>query len=191
MNTKINARLNANMSTKLFIVFTLMSCCAPTLWAADTISRLNIKEGLWEVTTTHSMTGMPGIPADKLAKMTPDQRAQVEAMMKNSGMGGPTTDVTKDCVTKEKLDKLTVFSSHNDNNECSRSVLSSSGSKMDVKIHCQGKDHVTDGTFVLEVVNSDSVKGSMHTVTDSKGRTMNMDFTYSSKYLGAACGDVK
>jgi hypothetical protein len=25
----------------------------------------------------------------------------------------------------------------------------------------------------------------------SSGRTMTMDFTFSSKYLGSACGDVK
>ncbi len=179
------------MKTKPFLALIILTCSAYTVWAADSIARLNIKEGLWEVTTTHSMTGMPGIPADKLAKMTPDQRAQFEAMMSKSGMGGPTTDVTKDCVTKEKLDKLTVFSSHDDNKECTRNVLSSSGARIEVKIHCQGSDHLTDGTFVMEVVNSDSVKGSMHTVTNSKGRTMNMDFTYSSKYLGAACGDVK
>jgi hypothetical protein len=30
-----------------------------TLWAADTITRLNLKEGLWEMTSTHTMTGMP------------------------------------------------------------------------------------------------------------------------------------
>ena len=28
-------------------------------------------------------------------------------------------------------------------------------------------------------------------VTNTNGHTMNMDFTFSSKYLGPACGDVK
>ena len=39
------------------------------LWAADNIVALNLKEGLWEVTSTHSITGMPGIPPETLAKM--------------------------------------------------------------------------------------------------------------------------
>src|SRR5271167_782538 len=68
-----------------FLVF------APTLWAADNISPLNAKEGLWEVTVTHSMSGMPAppnIPPDALAKLPPDQRARIEGMMK----GTPTTD---------------------------------------------------------------------------------------------------
>ena len=33
-----------------------------TLWAADNITPLNVKEGLWEMTVTHSMSGMPAMP---------------------------------------------------------------------------------------------------------------------------------
>ncbi|MGA2360569.1 MAG: hypothetical protein ABSF66_16325 [Terriglobales bacterium] len=75
-----------------------------TLWAADNITPLNVKEGLWEMTVTHSMSGMPAmpdIPPDVLAKMPPEQRARMEAMMK----GGPSTDVRKECITKEKIEK--------------------------------------------------------------------------------------
>ena len=36
-----------------------------------------------------------------------------------------------------------------------------------------------------------SVKGTMQSVTNANGHTMNMNFTFSSKYLGPACGDVK
>ena len=56
------------------------------------------------MTVTHSMSGMPAIPnipPDVLAKMPPEQRARVEAAMK----GGPSTDVRKECITKEKLEK--------------------------------------------------------------------------------------
>ena len=38
-------------------------------------------------------------------KMTPEQRAKMEAMMKARGMDGPRTTVTKHCVKKEDLDK--------------------------------------------------------------------------------------
>lgn len=165
---------------------------ALALRAADNIVPLNVKEGLWQVTSTHSMTGLPGaptIPADKLAQLPPEQRARIEAMTN----GTPTTEVTKDCVTKEKLEKQLAFN-QNTNKECTRTVVSSTASKLEMKIHCtgQGKDHMaTDGVFVLEVTSSESAKGSMHTVTTGNGRNMNMDFNFSTKYLGPACGDVK
>jgi hypothetical protein len=62
-----------------------------------------------------------------------------------------------------------------------------------VKIHCEEKQASTDGTLVLETVGSDHVKGTMQmqSATNANGHTMNMNFTFSSKYLGPACGDVK
>ncbi len=178
------------MQTKLFLALIVFSLSV--LWATDKITPLNVKEGLWEITVTHSMTGMPAMPAippDALAKMPPEQRARIEAAMKQSGMGGPTTDVRKDCITKEKLEKQTAFSDNR--KECTRTVVNSTGNKLEIKLHCEDKQTSTDGTLLVEALSSDNVKGSMHFVTNSNSRTMNMDFTFSSRYLGPACGDVK
>ena len=127
---------------------------------------------------------MPNIPPDVLAKMPPEQRARIEAMTK----GGP--DVRKECITKEKLEKHSAFSNHR--GDCTRTVVSSTGRKLEMKIHCEEKQTSSDGTFVLEAVSSDSTKGTMHMVTNSSGdHAVTMDFTFSSKYLGPTCGDVK
>jgi hypothetical protein len=171
---------------------------APLPLLAGDIVPLNLKQGLWEVTSTRSMTGlptMPTIPPDTLAKMTPEQRARMESAMKASS-GAPTTDVNKECITKEKLEKLTAFDQHRDSTstDCTRTATQSSGSRLEMKIYCESKNkqHTTDGTFVIEALNSESGKGSMHMVTNSgSGKTMNMDFTFVFKYLGSACGDVK
>src|ERR1019366_3829941 len=88
-------------------------------------------------------------------KMTPEQRARVEAAMK----GGPSTDVRKECIKKEKLEKHSAFSNNRGN--CTRTVVNSTGSKLEVKIHCAEKQASTDGTLVLETVGSDRVKGTM------------------------------
>ena len=179
------------MRTKIFlalIFLALIVFSSPSLWAADSITPLDLKEGLWEMTVTHSMSGMPAtpnIPPDVLAKMPPEQRARIEAAMK----GEPSTDVRKECITKEKLEKHSAFS--NNRGDCTRTVVNSTGSKLEVKIHCEEKQSLTDGTLVLETVGSDRVKGTMQSVTNANGHTMNMNFTFSSKYLGPACGDVK
>lgn len=170
----------------LLIIFSSLS-----LRATDSIVPLNVKEGLWEVTVTHSMTGMPNssmanIPPDALAKMTPEQRAHVEAMMG----GKPSTDVRKECVTKEKLEKNSAFS--NNRGDCTRTVVNSTGRKLEVKFHCEEKQSSSDGTFVMEALGSDNVKGTMHMVANTgSGHNMTMDFTITSRYLGQDCGDVK
>jgi hypothetical protein len=169
------------------IVFSVLS-----LWAADKLTPLKVKLGLWENTVTHSMTGMPAMPAispDTLAKMPPEQRARIEAMMKQSGMGGPATNVSKYCITQEKIDKQTAFDVTQQ--VCTRTVVSSTSSRLEMKLHCEQKQATTDGTVVVEVTSSESTKGTAHMVTNAAGRNMNMDVTFSSKYLGPDCGDVK
>jgi hypothetical protein len=169
-------------------VLALIAFSSLAVWAADKITPLNVKEGLWEVTVTHSMSGMPAMPnisPDALAKMPPEQRARLEAMMQ----GGSSPDVRKECITKDKLEKHSAFS--NNRGDCTRTVVNSTSSKLEVKVHCEEKQTTTDGTLALEALTSDGVKGTMHSVINNNGRTMNMDFTFSSKYLGPDCGDIK
>jgi Protein of unknown function (DUF3617) len=177
------------MPMRLKVALAVLVTSALALWAADTITPLDVKLGLWQMTVTHSMSGMPALPADTLAKMSPEQRSRFEAAMKQSGSSDPTTNVHKECVTKEKLDKESAFG--DDRKNCTRTVVSSSSRKLEVKLHCEEERGKTDGTLLLEVVSSDSVKGSMHSVTSFNGRNVNMDFTFDSKYLGSDCGDVK
>lgn len=183
------AKVLTRFCALLIVLSSLTLFSSLTLWAADNILPLNVKEGLWEVTVTHSMSGMPNssmanIPPDALAKMTPQQRAQIEAMMG----GKPSTD-RKECVTKDKLQKNSVFS--NNRGDCTRTVVNSTGRKLEVKFHCEEKQSVSDGNFVMETIGSDNVKGTMHMVSTGSGHNMTMDFTINSKYLGPDCGDVK
>jgi Protein of unknown function (DUF3617) len=183
------------MRTKLIVCLIVLLPLA--LFAADKPTMLNVKEGLWEVTVTHPSNGLPGMPEDALAKLPPDQRARVEEMMKQKGMtmSGNTT-VVKSCVTKEKIEKGMAFATENRGNNCSRTVANSSSSHFEVKYHCDetakdGKKTTIDGTTTVDVVNGDSTKGVSHIVSTSDGHTMNMDMTFTSKYLGSACGDIK
>ena len=169
------------------VLLAAIVCSSPTLYAADKITPLNIKEGLWEMTVTFSMTGMPAMPAippEALAKMPPEQRARIEGMMNNKPI------VQKECINKEKLEKASAFSV-NRGGECTRTVVNSTGGKIEMKIHCEGKQGPTDGTMVVEAIGSDATKGTMHLVSNASGRNINTDMIFISKYLGPVCGDVK
>ncbi len=79
----------------------LLAFFSTALWGADKVQPLNVKLGLWEVTSTTNVSGMPPIPDDVLARMTPEQRARMEAAMKARSGEGPKTTVRKECITKE------------------------------------------------------------------------------------------
>ena len=152
----------------------------------------NAKEGLWEMTVTTSGGGM-GIPADKLASMTPDQRAMMEQMMKQKGISMSGNAITvKSCVTKEKIAKGAAFSDNRSgSSDCTHSVVKSSASHMEVKFHCDSKNGgTTDGNSSIDIAG-DSVKGTTHVTNTNNGNSKTFDSSFTSKYLGAECGDIK
>ena len=153
----------------------------------------NAKEGLWEMTVNTSGSGMPGMSADQLAKMPPEQRAMVEQMMKQKGISMNGNGITvKSCVTKEKIAKGEAFSdSRKESGDCTHSVVKQSANHIEAKFHCTSKKgETTDGTVNVDIMG-DLVKGVTHVTNTSNGNTRTFDTTFTSKYLGADCGDVK
>ena len=179
----------------VYLTICLIVLSALPLLAADKLTMLNVKEGLWETTTTHSMSGMPNTD-DMLSKLPPDQRARVEEMMKQKGMSmNGNTIVAKSCVTKEKIEKGMAFGENKEN--CTREIVSSTPTHIEVKFRCEepnrkdGSKTTSEGSVKVDVVSSDTTKGTIHSVTNNEGHPMTMDMSFTSKYLGASCGDLK
>jgi hypothetical protein len=156
------------------------------LVAADKLTPLNAKLGLWEMATTMQLGGVPPIPPETLAKMTPDQRAQVEAMFKSKMGQGAAPRVTQSCVTQEKLDKA-VFSE--DKKSCQRTVVNSTSKLIEFHEECtepDGSKRTADGKF--ELSGDSSMKGTMLGKAINKGRTMDINVNISGKWISADCG---
>src|SRR5438128_510676 len=84
-----DARRRVNLRIQFLLPAALF--CA-TAWAAD---QFDIKPGLWDITTSMQLSGMPPIP--NFDKMTPEQQARVAGAMQN--MSGR-AHTTKSCVTR-------------------------------------------------------------------------------------------
>jgi Protein of unknown function (DUF3617) len=147
---------------------------------------LNVKPGLWEVTATTTTSGMP--PMD-LSGLPPDQRAKIEAAMKKQmgDMAKPT--VTHECMTKEKIDKE-LFGDKDLDPSCKRTTIAKTPTLQELKVECTGKQKMT-GTMRFEALTPESVKGTVNMIAEGAGQTMNASSTFSAKWLGASCGDVK
>ena len=82
------------MNTRLRAQIALVACCcaAPLALAAD---KLDVKPGLWEITSSHHITGIPPMPKEWADKVTPEQRAAMEAAFRKESEKGPQTDTDR------------------------------------------------------------------------------------------------
>jgi len=161
---------------------------APLASFADEITPLNVKPGLWEDTVTTQANGMMAtIPDDVLAKMPPERRAQMEAMMK-SAMAPHTV---RTCVTPDQI-KNGRFYQDRANSACQRTITSSTSDSIAFHMECNtGRSKtVADGHF--QAVDSGTLKGEITgTTTTAEGRTIPSKTTFSGKWLSSDCGNVK
>lgn len=104
------------------------------LRAADKEQPLNVKIGLWEVTTTVTTSEEIPIPAGLLEKLTPEQRARAEECMKARSSDPPTAVKRKYCLTREQLNIGATFG--HDRKSCTRSILASTSDRLEMRIEC-------------------------------------------------------
>jgi hypothetical protein len=171
------------MQTPILLVLAFLMPMAG--WAVDPVP-MDVKLGLWESAVTTQMGGMPALPPEMLAKLTPEQRAKMEAAM---GRGGPRTMTSKHCVTKETLSEMSSFSENRAQN-CKRTLVSSTGTKQVIHVECTMAEVASSGDLQFEAVNRETLKGSMVMTTGQGGRGMSSKMEFTSKWLGADCSDA-
>ena len=152
------------------------------------IQPLNVKPGLWETTTTFKTSGAPPIPPEALARLTPEQRARVEERMTANSAGSTSTDTSKHCVTKEDLEKADFGQGKG---ECTYTIQTSTSTQAKGKYSCNMEGMKVNGAVDITAPDSEHIKGSSQGSLSGNGRTMNVETTFTSKFLGASCGNVK
>jgi hypothetical protein len=152
--------------------------------------KIDVKLGLWEVTTTTETNGMPPMPAIDMSKMPPEARARIEAAMKARQAKGPRTQTHRNCLTQEKLDKDLFKDENEQDATCKRTVVSRTSTSQDIKIECSGRMKMT-GEARFTATSRESVNGSFKIMSGDGANNMTINSTISAKWLGPACGDVK
>ncbi|MGA8706617.1 MAG: DUF3617 domain-containing protein [Steroidobacteraceae bacterium] len=152
--------------------------------------KLNVKPGLWEIASQNQISGAPPISEDQLARLTPDQRARMEAAMQSSMADAAKPHLAKHCLTPEKIARgLDV--DHHDDSHCQRKITNNSGNELALTESCQEDS----GSMVLnesfQLAGPEAVSGTVHVVRSSGGKTMTIDSTIHGQWLGASCGDIK
>jgi hypothetical protein len=161
--------------------------CSVVLATGAVAATLDVKPGLWEVTSQGETSGMPPMPPQVLAQMSPQQRAQMMAAMQGK-MNQP--HVARSCVTQKMLDRGMTFDRPND--RCTQSVTGSTSHSVDVKVVCTGEQQQkTTGTMHMDASSRESFSGAFNMVSTDGTNTMTMKRTMQGKWLGSDCGTVK
>jgi len=158
--------------------------------AADGLKPLDVKLGLWEASITSQSTGTPPIPEDLLARLTPEQRAKMEAALAARQGRGPQTRVHRSCLTSDDLREMLDLDNGN-LAACKRTVIRSSSTEEEVHFECDNGRTKRSGDVHAVALSPESVKGTSQVSFGDGTHTMDVKFSFTSRWLGAACGDLK
>ena len=164
-------------------VFALLACCAHAQ---------NIKPGQWELSnkiksanaqTNQAMTAM----MQQLANLPPDQRAQIEAMMAQSGAGAPKLSssggiVLTACITPEMAARQEVPTGQNGHCKSNNQVVPGG---MNVSFNCT--DPASSGEGHLQFKGDSAFVMTMDVSTEARGKPEQMTVETSGRWLSSSC----
>jgi hypothetical protein len=162
-------------------VLVAVATALPAWVGAET---LNVKTGLWEITSVTETRGMPPLPKELLNSLTPEQRAKMEAEIK-AGQKGADKDTDRECVTQEDLEQ--PFESANAK-ECKQTIVKSSRTAQEVHIVCSGG---VPGSGVLKVSasNPETMSGTLDLKLGEGADAMTIKARLQGRWLSSDCGD--
>jgi hypothetical protein len=161
---------------------TTLSIVLPLLAA----EKLAVKTGLWESTVVMQIGGI-SIPAGQLEKVPPAQRAQMEQMLKQMGVGAPRTITEQSCVTDKDLEQNAFGKAlEQDLQDCEYQQVANSSRRQEITFQCKTPGGDATGRIVVEVASDSRVRGTM----EARMPQGSMDATFEAKWLAAGCTEA-
>jgi hypothetical protein len=154
-----------------------------------------IKPGLWEIKVQSEADGktMPDM-SDRLKNLPPEQRAMIEAKMKERGMslgGGGVT--IKQCLNAESLSQGRWLNSgsaeHRESDRCKSDITDRSGGTWKWHMVCTQPESVSDGE--ADFSNPEGYTLKITNTSNDQGVPRVRHATLNANWLSASCGDLK
>jgi hypothetical protein len=147
--------------------------------------KLNVKLGLWEMTSISRFSGMPPLPKEVTDKMTPQQRAEMAAKIKAASEEEPEPEVSSECITQEDLDKPFAFAN---TEECTQTVVRTTKNTQEIRLVCTGKTKGS-GLFRVTTPTPETMTGDLDLKVGEGSEVMSISAKLKGRWLGADCGD--
>jgi hypothetical protein len=155
----------------------------------QTYQPLAVKTGTWESKLLVTQSGRLPIPEEVLARMTPDQRAKAEAVIRERMDSQPTTRTYQSCLTSDELNRGSIFNP--DKEQCKQKILNSTSSKVEFEVSCQQPQVQTSVHLTITAIDSGSVTGTGTSTVTANGNTMTSNSQFSSRWVSSSCTDSK
>jgi hypothetical protein len=152
--------------------------------SASAEDKLDIRTGTWEVTATTHMSGTP-LSREMLGKMTPQQRAEIEAAMKAEVAKGPQTEVTRECITTEDVEHPFKSASTED---CTQSISRTTRTTQEVRLVCTGEYKGT-GLLRVNAPNPESMTATLDLRAGEGPEALTIKSQMKGRWLAAGCDD--
>jgi hypothetical protein len=155
---------------------------------------VDVKTGLWEMSITRSMAGVPQAPAvqippEVLARMPPAQRAQVEAAMRGSPGRSNGNMVRRVCITREALQKGPALGRES-RPSCRRTMRTQSKTIWDMQEVCTEEGRQETVRVHYEAPKPDTINATVDVTASKDGRQISMKQVMNGRWLSADCGSV-
>lgn len=151
-----------------------------------------IKPGLWQMQMQHDDPELAASMREmeqEMKNMPPEQRRQMEAMLKQHGVGLGSPGTVKTCLTKEDLARNDWQSPQHQGN-CRTTSSTRTGNTWKFHTSCPAPDATEiDGEVTFVSPDRYTMKSAVTTTEDGQKKTRRM--TATSTWLGADCGGIK
>jgi len=180
------------------LVIGLVSFTALHAWA----NSFGLKAGLWESRIvkmtvdgqdrTGAMSQASSRMQAAMANMPPEQRARMEAMMKDQGGGatGP-NGATRMCISEEMANSEKPFTSPGKDEHCQPASITHSGNRTTYSITCTAYGQTSTGKGEA-IATGDTISTKLDMTSKSAtGETHERHMETEMKFLGTDCGGLK
>lgn len=151
--------------------------------------KLDAATGLWEVTTHPQMSGTLKIPEEQLQKLSPEQRARIEAALQSATANAKQEHVIQECLTPEQRAK--GFDLGNEGSACKTTVIRNTSTELEVRRECTTNNDLHTTTERFQMSGPRRVSGTVDATMAQGGEPMSMHMTIEGRWLSADCGDIK
>jgi hypothetical protein len=146
-----------------------------------------ITPGLWQIYREREVNGQE-VPdaSDRMKNMSPERRAQFEAMMKQHGVGTGGGGMGQVCYTHETLEHSPWADQQTD---CKATFSTRSASAWKWHTICPKSGYEADGEAIFADHENYTVKST--SVSKIGDKVRNSSTTMTGKWLSSDCGDLK
>jgi len=149
---------------------------------------LDLAPGLWQFSIAGSASGVPVIPPEAMARMKPEQRVMLQAMLIALIAQANTPHTVRMCITPGQL-RAGFDPSRLSYPGCRHDMGSGATDHLDMQLECMGKEPL-DARLRLDAVNQRTVEGDLKVDAGRGPDRLSVRQSVRGRWLGRDCGDT-